>query len=78
MDINLSLKIDTEEEEVEANGEEEIKMDLQETNDNEATATGEEVADDSSVELSLQDNSNTEEVSVCIESCSSVHLHACL
>ncbi|OAY44877.1 probable WRKY transcription factor 9 [Manihot esculenta] len=62
MDINLSLKIDTEEEEVEENGEEE-KMDLQETNDNEATATGEEVADDSSVELSLQDNSNTEELS---------------
>ncbi|KAJ9174585.1 hypothetical protein P3X46_013220 [Hevea brasiliensis] len=67
MDIDLSLKIDIEEEvqEVEENGEEE-KVDLQETNDNEATATtvtGGEEADDSSVELSLQDNTKTEELS---------------
>ncbi|KAF2319694.1 hypothetical protein GH714_018043 [Hevea brasiliensis] len=79
MDIDLSLKIDTEDKEegeeeevqevreVEENGEEKKVADLQETNDNEATATtgtGGEVVDDSSVELSLQDNTKAEELSV--------------
>ncbi|OAY39907.1 probable WRKY transcription factor 9 [Manihot esculenta] len=78
MEIDLSLQIDTEDieeeeeeeeeevQEVEENGEED-EEDLQEINENEATATtattGGEVVDDSSVELSLQDNNKTEELS---------------